>query len=95
MNQRPRAIPSVQSENDKVIVTEYRFSPGAETGFHRHKYDYVIVPMTNGTLLVETEQGKVSDRLVLGQSYPGYVGTEHNVVNISDHDVVFVEIEIK
>ncbi len=33
---RPSAKPTVQLENDRVIVTEWRFEPGAETGWHRH-----------------------------------------------------------
>ena len=33
---RPTAIPTVQIDNDRVTVTEWRFPPGAETGWHRH-----------------------------------------------------------
>jgi hypothetical protein len=32
---------------------------------------------------------------VMGQSYNRQVGVEHNVINNTDHEVVFVEIEIK
>jgi quercetin dioxygenase-like cupin family protein len=45
---RPQAVPTVQINDDRVIVTEWRFAPGAETGWHRHGHDYVVVPMTNG-----------------------------------------------
>ncbi|MGB5327190.1 MAG: cupin, partial [Gammaproteobacteria bacterium] len=38
---RKLAKPTVQLENDRVIVTEWRFAPGAETTWHRHAYDYV------------------------------------------------------
>ena len=56
MNQTSRAaaVPTVQVDNDIVKVTEWRFAPGAETGWHRHDYDYVVVPVTNGRLLLET-----------------------------------------
>ena len=30
------AIPTVQLETERVIVTEWRFPPGAETGHHVH-----------------------------------------------------------
>lgn len=30
-------------ENGEVRVTEWRFAASAETGWHRHDYDYVIV----------------------------------------------------
>lgn len=48
------AVPSVQVDNARVIVTEWRFAPGAETGHHVHAHDYVVVPLTSGVLrLVE------------------------------------------
>lgn len=95
MSQRPQAVPTVQVENDRVIVTEWRFAPGAETGAHRHGYDYVVTPMTDGTLLLETPEGEKTAQLVAGQSYFRYAGVEHNVINAGDQELVFVETEIK
>lgn len=95
MSQRPQAVPSVQVDNERVIVTEWRFAPGAETGRHRHGYDYLVLPMTDGTLLLETPEGEKYAPLVAGQSYFRQAGVEHNVINASDHDIVFVETEIK
>ena len=51
---RPQAVPTVQVSNHRVIVTEWRFAPGAETGWHRHGHDYVVVPQTDGLLLLES-----------------------------------------
>ena len=56
---RPAAVATVQVDNERVIVTEWRFAPGAETGWHRHGYDYVVVPQTTGQLLLETRDGEV------------------------------------
>lgn len=95
MSQRPQAVPTVQVDNDEVIVTEWRFAPGAETGHHRHGYDYVVVPMTNGTLLLETPEGDKHAPLTAGHAYFRKAGVCHNVINASDHEVVFVETEIK
>lgn len=92
---RPQAVPTVQIDDDRVIVTEWRFAPGAETGWHRHGHDYVVVPMTNGELLLETPDSNRTAPLVMGKSYNRQVGVEHNVINNTDHEVVFVEIEIK
>lgn len=92
---RQQAVATVQVDNDEVIVTEWCFAPGAETGRHRHGYDYVVVPMTGGTLLLETPDGDKHATLVAGQSYFRKAGVEHNVVNASDHEVVFVETELK
>ena len=92
---RPQAIPTVQIDSDRVKVTEWHFAPGAETGWHRHGMDYVVVPMTTGTLLLETPQGEVRAPLTAGMSYARAIGVEHNVVNANEHEFVFVEIELK
>lgn len=92
---RPQAVPTVQVDNERVIVTEWRFAPGAETGFHRHGYDYVVVPMTTGALLLQTPEGEVTSQLVAGRAYSRPAGVEHNVINAHEGECVFVEIEIK
>lgn len=92
---RSKAVATVQVDNTAVCVTEWRFAPGAETGWHRHAYDYVVVPVTDGTLLLETSAGNVEAHLKLGQSYARQEGVEHNVINAGDHELAFVEIEIK
>ena len=92
---RPDAAPTRQLENERVIVTEWRFAPKAHTGWHRHEYDYVVVPLTSGRLLLETPDGAVSADLVAGQSYARGVGVEHDVINDNDSEFVFVEIELK
>jgi len=92
---RPQAIPTSLIDNDRVCVTEWRFAPGAETGWHRHGYDYVVVPQSTGTLLLETADGDVKAALTTGKPYFRPVGVEHNVVNANDFEFVFVEIEMK
>lgn len=92
--ERLQAVPTVQVSNEHVIVTEWRFAPGAETGWHTHGHNYVVVPQTNGELLLETPEGQMTAPLVAGQSYARTVGVQHNVVNASSHEVVFVEIEV-
>lgn len=92
---RPKAVASTQIDNERVIVTEWRFSPGAETGWHKHGYDYIVVPGMNGSLLIETEDGENIAELTAGQSYYRPVGVEHNVVNANDFEFYFVEIELR
>lgn len=91
---RPAAQPTVQIRSERVIVTEWRFAPGAETGWHRHGHDYVVVPMTDGKLELETPTGRVIAELEKGQSYTRGAGVEHNVINANPYEFVFVEIEI-
>lgn len=92
---RPQAVATVQIDTERVKVTEWRFAPGAETGWHRHAMDYVVVPMTTGTLLLETPTGEVRSPLTAGVCYSRPVGVEHNVVNDTDCEFVFVEVEVR
>lgn len=92
-SRRPQAVAKVQVSNEHFIVTEWRFAPGAETGWHTHGFNYAVVPLTNGDLLLETPDGFINAPLVAGQSYARVIGVEHNVINNSLYEVVFVEIE--
>ena len=92
---REQAVSNVQIDNERVKVTQWRFAPGAETGYHRHDLDYVVVPVTSGTLLLETPEGERRSPLEAGVSYTRMAGVEHNVINDNDHPFVFIEIELK
>lgn len=95
MSQRARATSRLLQETERAIVTEWRFAPGAETGWHRHAHDYVVVVLTAGKLMQETDKGEIVTELAMGQSYARPVGVEHNVVNPNAHEFVFVEVELK
>jgi quercetin dioxygenase-like cupin family protein len=93
---RATAVPTIQVDNPRLRVTEWRFAPGAATGWHRHAHDYVVVPMTTGRLLLE-EPGGLSRyaELTAGVSYARETGVEHDVINATDSEFVFIEIELK
>jgi len=55
-----RAVPTVQLDNDHLRVTEWRFGPGAATGYHRHAHDYVVVPVLDGELELIGPDGRYS-----------------------------------
>lgn len=91
-----RAVPTVQIDNDRVRVTEWRFAPGAETGFHVHEMDYVVVPSDDGRLKLVSPQGEESYAdLKRGVSYFRKAGVHHNVINANDGEFAFAEIELK
>ena len=95
MSERPRAVPTVKIDNKRLRVTEWRFSPGAATGWHRHEHDYCVVPMTTGTLRSEEPGGARDAELSTGQPYAREAGVEHDVINANPFEFVFIEIEIK
>lgn len=82
-------------DNERVIVTEWRFPPGAETGWHTHAHDYVVVPITDGSLVLETDKGIKTSQLVKGRSYARQIGVRHNVINPGPGEVIFVEVEMR
>ena len=90
-----RAVATVQIDDATVRVTEWRFAPGAATGWHRHEYPYVVVPMTTGRLAITGPGGPTAADLVAGRSYARPAGVEHDVRNANAFEFIFVEVEIK
>jgi quercetin dioxygenase-like cupin family protein len=92
---RPQATSRLQIDNVFARVTEWRFAPHAETGWHRHALDYVVAPMTTGRLLIIDADGQRHSSLRVGECYARPAGVEHNVINDNPFEFVFIEIEVK
>lgn len=95
MSEEVTATATVQIDNEFTRVTEWRFPPGTQTGMHTHELDYVVVPTLPGRLRVVTEDGEFDNDLVVGASYTRPRGSTHNVINRSDVECAFVEVEMK
>jgi quercetin dioxygenase-like cupin family protein len=91
----PTAQAKVFVDNARVRVTEWRFAPGAATGWHRHEMDYVVVPLTRGRLRLLEGGGERLAELEVGVPYFRDSGVEHDVVNANEHEFAFIEIELK
>jgi beta-alanine degradation protein BauB len=91
----PQASSALLVENDRVRVTQWRFAPGEATGWHRHELDYVIVPVTDGTLLIDNGSSETEVELTAGGPYFREAGVEHDVANGGERELVFVEVELK
>jgi beta-alanine degradation protein BauB len=89
-----KATSLVQIQNNRVVVTEWRFAPGAETGHHVHAHDYVVVPLTSGALRLEEPAGAREVQLEAGVSYARAAGVAHNVINANTFEFRFIEIEL-
>ena len=91
-SERPKAAPKVLIDNERTVVTRWSFADGAETGWHRHGHDYVVVPLANGTLVLEEPGGVVREApLRQGEPYFRPDGVEHNVVNGTGAPFAFLE----
>ena len=93
---REPATGTVQIDDENIRVTRWDFNPGAETGWHRHGWLYVVVPIHDGTLMIELQGGEtMTAELKAGVSYTRVAGAEHNVVNGGTGFLSFVETELK
>jgi quercetin dioxygenase-like cupin family protein len=93
---RAPATATVQVDDEHVRVTRWDFPPGAETGWHRHGMAYVVVPVSDGKMLLELPGGQTATaEIKAGVAYARAAGIEHNVVNAGDTAFAFVETELK
>jgi beta-alanine degradation protein BauB len=90
------AIATRLIENERIIVTEWRFpEKGSSTGWHRHAYDYVVVPILNGQLKIITHDSESVAGMTAGVPYFRSAGVEHDVINWTDGEYAFIDIELK
>jgi beta-alanine degradation protein BauB len=86
----------VQIDTPEVRVTEWRLAPGSATGHHIHEMDYVIVPVTTGEMTIVAPGGARSKaQLAQGKSYFRKAGVEHDVLNETGSEIIFLEVELK
>ena len=94
--EREQAVATTMIDDDRVRVTRFDFKPGAETGWHRHEFDYVITAVSECSMLLEEPGGATREVVVpAGEAYRREEGVEHNVVNNGQGPMAFVEVELK
>ena len=69
-------------ENDLVRIWELRVEPGESAGMHRHDLPYVIVPLTGGSIDIESVDGRTYRPVeTIGEAIwrdPGEIHDLHN-----------------
>ncbi len=86
----------VQQDTAEVRVTQWRLAPGSSTGPHVHGMDYVIVPITTGVMTIVAPDGARSQApIIKGKSYFRKAGVDHDVLNETSDEIVFLEVELK
>jgi quercetin dioxygenase-like cupin family protein len=90
------ATSSLLINNNRVRVTEWHFKKrGDNTGWHRHSFDYVVVPLFDGVLEIDLGNGEITRaQMQNGVPYFREIGVEHDVINGNDFECAFVEIEL-
>ncbi len=93
---RAAAVAVQMIDDERVRVTRFDFAPGAETGWHRHEFDYVITALTDCPMMIEEPGGTNRNvRVPAGSAYRRDRGVQHNVINDGDRPMSFVELELK
>tara|TARA_B100000941_G_C28287836_1_gene439909 strand:+ start:135 stop:440 length:306 start_codon:yes stop_codon:yes gene_type:complete len=93
---RNKATSYVQLDNNLVRVTKYSFLPGDETRIHKHYFDYIVTPITDGELLLIDKHGGCSNYTLRStETYFRKAGIEHNVINNGKSKLIFIETELK
>lgn len=93
---RPQAVATQMIDDARARVTRFDFAPGAETGWHVHELDYVIVALTDLRLDLQLPgDERKTTTIAAGDCYRRQAGVEHNVINGGDAAMSFVEVELK
>lgn len=88
------ALNETQIENGTFRVTRWELEPGDTIPEHVHEHEYVVVPLTEGTLWATAPDGaQTAVELSIGQSYARPAGATHTVENRGTAWIMFVEIE--
>ena len=82
-------------DNERVRIVRFTLTPGAETGWHTHVLDYVIVPYDDCRVRVDRRDGSVDAAMYRNTPYFRAKGVDHNVTSLSSVPFSFLEIEIK
>ena len=91
-----KCLSTLLVEDEKVRVTRFDFGPDQETGWHIHEYDYVITAITDCFMRLQHPDGtETESEVAAGNAYIRDAGVHHNVINISDKKMSFIEIEFK
>ena len=91
-----KCLSTLLVQDQKVRVTRFDFGPDQETGWHIHEYDYVITAITDCFMRLQHPDGtETESEVAAGNAYIRDAGVHHNVINISDKKMSFIEIEFK
>ncbi|MBP6918759.1 MAG: hypothetical protein KBB94_07580 [Legionellaceae bacterium] len=90
-----------QFENSKVAVWETIVYPSKQQilSMHRHERDRVVVALTDGTLKIENDKGKIH-YLHLKKDHSYYLSKDvlnelHSDQNVSGHTIKVIVVELK
>ncbi len=95
MSEKPGSHSELQLEDEHFRVTRWTIEPGGHIPMHEHAYEYVVIPLTGGTMYVANADGThIESVLTPGVSYSRPAGSQHSIANRdTSQPIVFVEVE--
>ena len=85
---------TVQFENDRVRVLEYRLKPGEKEDMHSHQA-YVVYALNDATLRLTTPNGTTVERLVTQGQVSWGESVSHAVENSGRTETHAILVELK
>ena len=88
---------TVMFENDQVRVWDFVVEAGRSKGWHRHELPYVIIPMTEGEIEIESAlTGQIEKpKSVIGSPIWREAGEVHDLRNVGKAAYRNIIIELK
>ena len=88
---------TVMYENDQVRVWDFVVEPGKSKGWHRHELPYVIIPMTEGEIEIESAlTGQIEKpKSIVGSPIWRDAGEVHDLRNIGRSTYRNIIVELK
>lgn len=83
----------ILSEQDDFRISRHTLQPGESTGWHTHEYDYVVVPVSSGSLTIDTSEDRTEFNMRAREPYRRGSGAIHNLTNNGANVVEFIEVE--
>ncbi|MBV8835517.1 MAG: hypothetical protein JO000_03180 [Alphaproteobacteria bacterium] len=87
----------VMFENERVRVWDFVVEPGKSKGWHRHELPYVIIPMTDGEIELESAlNGEIArPKGKVGEPIWRDAGEVHDLRNVGKTSYRNILIELK
>ena len=88
---------TVMYENDQVRVWDFVVEPGKSKGWHRHELPYVIIPMTEGEIEIESAlTGQIEKpKSIVGSPIWRDAGEVHDLRNVGRSTYRNIIVELK
>lgn len=86
-------IDSTLNELDVATLSRHTLLPGQTTGMHQHRFDYVVVPLTDGIVTIDAERGAAAFAMQRATPYSRKAGIIHSITNTGSSVVDFIEVE--